>query len=432
MLVRSMQSSYPRIVTFAAWSVSLGVALALGACGQCLKLQSEWQDRLVLELVAVGAGSMPDSGASDHAQLILGPRMLSQMADAVGNATPLRAMRLQRRMGTLANDPVIVLQAGYALQHMLVETVDGRPMLRLTFALNGTVVVQRTLSDEMGELAGRVQVLAPLNLSSERGAVQMTLRMAGGTISEFDTTVELVDQTEANFALLLLREDLLGQLAQLTAELPIWSLEPTSIGRLPVRFTATRLTPLASGRAIEIGLVTNLRPRGELSTPLGAWETSADDVTWMVHPGLPEAAVHYAAANGVVERSFHAETPSLHQEVTVDYLHMVEDGFEYSVTRWCFSHAPCSATIEHGSGTLVGTRGGVLVTATGSGESASMEGRAFVDGMQQVVEQVLRTPEMRLAADQPITLRLQTVVTGPEGIRYVLEGLSETDSVPVE
>ena len=154
---------------------------------------------------------------------------------------------------------------------------------------------------------------------------------------------------------------------------------------------------------------------------------TGDDVTWLVHPGLPEAAVHYAVANGVVERSFHAETPSLHQEVTVDFLRLDDEGFDYSITRWCFSHAPCSATRERGSGALVSTRTGILVTATGSGDSASSEGRAFVDGMQQVVEQVLRTPEMRLADDQPVLLELQTLLANADGILGVLEGIETAD-----
>jgi hypothetical protein len=300
-------------------------------------------------------------------------------------------------------------------------------MLRMQLSLQGTALVQRTLSDETGDVNGTAEVLAPLTLRSERGAVQLTLQIAGGTVLQFSAAPDLIDQTEADFAESLLREDLLTQLAQLTGDLPVWTLEPLAIGRLPVRFAATRLTPLASGRAVEIGLVTNLRPGGGEWSMFGDESATGDDVTWLVHPGLPEAAVHYAVANGVVERSFHAETPSLHQEVTVDFLRLDDEGFDYSITRWCFSHAPCSATRERGSGALASTRTGILVTVTGSGDSASSEGRAFVDGMQQVVEQVLRSPEMRLADDQPVLLELQTLHANADGILSVLQGVETAD-----
>jgi hypothetical protein len=401
--------------------VALCAALAAGACGQCLNVQSEWNDRLVLELLNVGAGTMPDSGASDHARVILGPRVLSRMAEAVGDATPLRAVRLQRRMGGLAEDPMVALQVGYALQQVVVDRIDGRAMLEMQFSLQGNVLVQRTLSDETGDVYGTLHVLAPLTLSSERGSVQLTLRMAGGEVVDFAAQLDLVDRMEAEFAEGMLREDLANQLAQLTTELPVWTLEPLAVGRLPVRFTATRLTPILSGQAVEIGLVTNLRPGAHEWVAAGAELAVSEDVTWRIHPGLPEAAVHYAAANGVIERSFHVETPALHQEVTVDFLRILEGGFEYSITRWCFSHSPCSASRERGSGEFATTRSGVLVTATGSGESASMEGRAFVDSMQQVMEQVLRAPVMALAGERPLALRVDIVVTSATGIRYVLE-----------
>jgi hypothetical protein len=50
-----------------------------------------------------------------------------------------------------------------------------------------------------------------------------------------------------------------------------------------------------------------------------------------------------------------------------------------------------------------------------------MEGRAFVDSMQQVMEQVLRAPVMALAGERPLALRVDIVVTSATGIRYVLE-----------
>lgn len=421
MVLRTLQFLRRRSVAFAAWFVALCVAHAVGACGQCLKLQSEWHERLVHELVHVGAGTMPDSGADDHARVILGPGTIARMAEALGDATPLRAARLQRRMGGLAEDPVVGLQVSYALQHVSMERLEGRPMLRMLFAIEGNVLVQRTLSDETGDVYGTLQVLAPLALNSDRGSVQLTLSMAEGELTDFAVRLDLVDRAESEFAEGMLREELLSQLAQLTAAQPIWALEPLAVGRLAVRFTATRLTPLLSGQALEIGLVSNLRPGGHAWVDAGAEPAVSEEVTWLIHPGLPEAAVRYAAANGVIERSFHAETPSLHQEVTVDYLTMSEGGFEYSITRWCFSHAPCSASSESGSGQLAQTRGGVLVTATGSGQSASIEGRAFVDSMQQVMEQVLQTPAMRLAGERPLALRLDILATSATGIRYVLE-----------
>ena len=41
--------------------------------------------------------------------------------------------------------------------------------------------------------------------------------------------------------------------------------------------------------------------------------------------------------------------------------------------------------------------------------------------MQQVMEQELQTPVMRLAGERPLALRLHVLATSATGIRYLLE-----------
>lgn len=398
------------------------------SCRPCDRVENAFNERMREELAAVGAGSVVDTGVTDHVRITFSGAAFEFAAAPLGQVEIFRTAAQQTTVPRIGGADLAV--EGEIVSRLIslraTHASDGRP---IEITLDSVISFELDALDRRSSsvaTTARTVVRAPLSFLPIDGSAVLAVDMADTVVADLGLeAAELPPELSLELTTGLtaaLIDEVLADAPDLLSVLEIPRLD---LGWSVLNVAPSSLTIDGDSGAVTLGVVTPLRPRGAMppsSVPISVG--FAVDV----HPDLWRAALTHLQAVGRMPRRFDDDgQPSITGEigVAVDRAVASGDRMELRTTSWCFGETRCRVERHAADGGFGPNDGRVNVSLAGRETEPTAWETSLLTAARETASALLNpapirleaSSELRLVVDESTATSERTRLTGSVELR---------------